>query len=263
MRSACSFAFAVCAMACGSSSATSSPSVAGDAGAIADATSNATEDAGAAEGQSDPGLPPAADASAPPGQGASTLLAEAQRELSAMKQSSYTHPTSVDEQTGTFDYDCSGFVDYALGRVLPDALRTLVAATVARPVAKSFETFFRSIATSAGRWRRVLRVQDLVPGDVIAWLEPPKIQSTNTGHVLIVRAAPMQRAPGEWVVPIIDSTESPHGPSDSRYAKNATGLGTGSIVLLVDGGGAPTGYRWSTSSGSMPYTTAVALGHVD
>lgn len=226
---------------------------------------DATIDVSGSEGQGDPGLPPSSDASTPVGRGAATLLDEAKRELAAMKQSTYTHTTSVDEPSGRFDYDCSGFVDYALGRVLPDALATLVAATVKRPVASSFESFFASIATGGakGRWQRVARVQDLVPGDVIAWLKPAALQSTNTGHVLIVRDAIATRVAGEWLVPIIDSTESAHGTSDSRSAASATGLGTGTIVVLADVGGAPTGYRWSTWSGSVAYATGVALGHLD
>ena len=254
-------------VACGtSSSPIADPPDASAWAADADAPSaDATIDVAGSEGQGDPGLPASSDASTPPGRGAATLLAEAQRELAAMKQSTYTHTTSVDEPSGTFDYDCSGFVDYALGRVLPDALATLVAATVKRPVASSFESFFASIAAgdANGRWRRVARVPDLAPGDVIAWLKPAALQSTNTGHVLVVRDAVSMRAAGEWVIPIIDATESPHGSSDSRNAAGATGLGTGTIVLLTDAGGAPTGYRWSTWSGSVPYPTAVALGHLD
>lgn len=254
-------AFASAALvACASTAAPATPSDASapDAGSI-----DAAPDVAGSEGQGDPGLPSPADASAPRGQGAATLLAEAQRELAAMKQSSYTHTTSVDEATGKFDYDCSGFVDYALGRVLPDALATLTAATVKRPLASSFESFFASIAAGgSGRWRRVARVQDLAPGDVIAWLEPPAVQSTNTGHVLVVRTPPTMRAAGEWVVAIIDSTETPHGTGDSRPT-GTTGLGTGNIVLLAGASGTPTGYRWSTLSGSVPYTTGVALGHLD
>ncbi|MDT5117579.1 MAG: hypothetical protein QOE30_3318 [Mycobacterium sp.] len=64
-------------------------------------------------------LPPTqlVDESGPP-----LLLGEVQRELAAMTFSRYQHSTSVDESTGTYKYDCSGLVDYALGRVLPDAL---------------------------------------------------------------------------------------------------------------------------------------------
>src|SRR4051812_27845757 len=56
---------------------------------------------------------------------AAPLATEARRELAAMQSSHYQHRTAVDEETGSFDYDCSGFVDYALGRVLPAALAAL------------------------------------------------------------------------------------------------------------------------------------------
>jgi hypothetical protein len=67
-----------------------------------------------------------------------SILSEAMRQLAAMRSSSYTHTTHVDEASGTFDYDCSGLIDYSLARVAPAALRELQQATVHRPLAKHF-----------------------------------------------------------------------------------------------------------------------------
>jgi hypothetical protein len=53
---------------------------------------------------------------------AGSLYDEAQRELAAMRESTYTHQLAIDEKTGRFDYDCSGFVSYALSRVDRSAL---------------------------------------------------------------------------------------------------------------------------------------------
>jgi hypothetical protein len=187
------------------------------------------------------------------------LLAEAQRILGATKESTYTHSSTVDEGAGRFDFDCSGFVDYALERVLPDAFAQLQSATRPRPVAESFVSFF---AAPRGQWSRVARAADLAPGDLVAWLKPPSVVSTNTGHVMIV-AERITVGPTEVIVPIIDSTETPHGPTDARTARMATGVGAGTIVLLVDAAGAPTGYRWSNERYSAPLTTTVALGRLD
>jgi hypothetical protein len=267
-------AAAAAGSACGSACvpATSLSTGGSDAGNVSDAAlgdaSEQTDVDSGLEGK-DPGLGNVgADASPPPaGTGFAVLLAEANRELAAMRASTYTHVTSVDEPSGTFDYDCSGFIDYALARVLPDAYVTLRAATTTRPVASSYESFFESAAADAGasrgRFRRVARVSDLVPGDIVAWLKPPALTSTNTGHVMIVHGAVQARGANEWLVPVIDSTSSPHGTSDSRSASGATGLGTGSMVLVVDLAGAPLQYRWSTWSGSAPYSTPIALGHID
>ena len=68
---------------------------------------------------------------------------------------------------------------------------------------------------------------------------------------------------GEVVVPIIDSSESGHGPEDIRTSARTTGLGRGSTVLIVDGRGAPTGYRWSAGPSSTPHLTKVALAHLE
>jgi hypothetical protein len=83
-------------------------------------------------------LPPTqlVDESGPP-----LLLGEVQRELAAMTFSRYQHSTSVDESTGTYKYDCSGLVDYALGRVLPDALAALPTSTSSRPLARDIERY--------------------------------------------------------------------------------------------------------------------------
>jgi hypothetical protein len=250
----------------------------GDAHVGVDAGETGGDDA--TEGQGDPPIaidaafdapkhdapPDGGDASATT-TGASLLAEEAAREVTAMISSTYQHTTLVDESKGVFDYDCSGFVDYALAVALPDALETLKSATEARPLAKDFETFFEGIATSTGRWHRVARAKDLVPGDVVAWLKPADVASSNTGHVMIVRELPTLNTKDtvetEWLVPITDSTESPHGPSDSRTATGTTGLGTGTIGLVVDATGAPIEYRWTGGYSTKRETTSIALGHLD
>ena len=80
----------------------------------------------------------------------STLLAEARRELAAARESHYAHHTSVDEARGSFDYDCSGFVGYALARATPQAFAAVTAATRARPLAKDFYAFFAIFSTMIG-----------------------------------------------------------------------------------------------------------------
>jgi hypothetical protein len=188
------------------------------------------------------------------------LLAEVRRELTAMTERRYAHHTHVDEATGVFDFDCSGFVGYALSRAAPAAFQTIVDATRRRPLAKHFEGFF---AAPRAPWTAVARVADLVPGDLIAWLEPPVKRSRNTGHVMIVAAPPHagERA-GELVVAVIDSSHSGHGPSDTRLRDHRDGLGSGPLVLITDGAGRPVGYRWSTSRRSVAYATQIALGHL-
>lgn len=205
--------------------------------------------------------------SVPDGQGARALLQEANRELSLVQKSTYSHKTQVDESIGQFNYDCSGFLKYALSYSVPAALSSLQEATVRRPLAKHFVSFITSLPPGkvVDRWRRLERATDLTPGDIIAWLKPPDVVSNNTGHVMIVREA-IQQSPkhsNEIIVPIIDSTGSRHGYTDSRNKVAATGLGTGSIVLVLDHAGRPISYRWSQAKNSRKHNTQIALAHLE
>ena len=236
---------------------------------------------GAGSADAGPGAPPpapsgSADAGATPpppppppppsgAAGATLIQGEVTRELSAVRETTYTHTTYVDESKGVFDFDCSGFVGYAVDHGVGTAMTSLRAATGPRPLAKDFEAYFESIGASAskGGWSRVGRAMDLVPGDVIAWIKPDDVVSANTGHVLIVRGGVRRSSTRADViiVPITDSTSTPHGAGDSRAA-GQNGLGTGEIGILVDASGAPIGYHWSTSDSSKDELTSVALGHV-
>jgi hypothetical protein len=205
--------------------------------------------------------------SVPRGQAAKALLSEANRELRLVKISSYSHKTQVNEAVGQFEYDCSGFLKYAIARSVPEALVSLQTATVRRPLAKHFVRFITSLPPGkvVGRWRQIERVTDLVPGDIIAWIKPSTVVSDNTGHVMIVRAAIQRhpKRPNEIIVPVIDSTATRHGDSDSRHKAAKTGLGTGSIILVVDDTDKAVGYRWSRSQNSRTHTTKVALARLE
>lgn len=192
----------------------------------------------------------------------SGLLAEAERELQVVRESTYTHQLHIDEGRGRFDYDCSGFVGYALSRVDPQALRAVRDVPGSRPLAKHFEAFFSHLSPlGAGRWQPVRRVDALAPGDVIAWKRPAESTSKNTGHVVLVAGPPLARSAHELVVPIIDSTAAPHGRGDSREPRHATGLGQGAIVLQVDDAGRPTGFRWTVRSHRL-WETEISMGHL-
>ena len=205
--------------------------------------------------------------SVPRSQAATALLGEANRQLNVMRISTYSHKTQVDEAKGQFRYDCSGFLKYALDNSVPEALRSLQKATVRRPLAKHFVRFITSIAPGevVGRWKHIERVTDLAPGDIIAWLQPTAVDSDNTGHVMIVRDTIRQHPDRlkEIIIPVIDSSASSHGRNDSRYSSESSGLGTGSIVLVVDGANKAIGYRWSNSKKSRSHTTKVALARLE
>lgn len=181
-----------------------------------------------------------------------------------MRQSNYSHKTRVDEASGTFEYDCSGFLDYAIERVATHAYEAVRAARSSRPLAAAYERLLESPPPASG-WRSLSRVDGLRSGDVIAWVKPEGIESRDTGHVMIAASTPLARAgqPGEYEVVVIDSAASGHGNGDTRTATGNSGLGTGTIVLRVNEAGAPIGYRWSTLGVSKLYETPIALGRLE
>jgi cell wall-associated NlpC family hydrolase len=187
----------------------------------------------------------------------STLIAEARRELAAVKSSHYVHRTQVDEPTGRFDFDCSGFVGYALARAAPEAYAELHRFAGRRPLATDFVSL--AAGNKSAQWTRVASVESLAPGDLIAWTRPADVVSRNTGHVMVVDETPRRTATGEWEIPIVDSTAAPHGKRDLRKQSHQTGLGRGVVVLSVGEQGAPLGYRWSTWSKSKLHSTQIVL----
>ena len=210
-----------------------------------------------------PAPPPPSDTSS------GKLLAEAVRQLRAMRTTTYRHKSRVEEETGTFEYDCSGFVAYALRNALPDALAPVPIGIKGRPRAEDFATYFAALAEDeAAPWTRITRGSAIEPGDVIAWLRPADVVNTNTGHIVIVLdrlgVAPPSKAVAkiggarELLLRVVDSTESPHG-DDVRVRDTATGLGTGTIGLVVDGSDAPIGYRWKGGESARAYATLVAI----
>lgn len=183
------------------------------------------------------------------------VVAEVERELALVKESHYQHTTHVVEAQGVFDVDCSGFLDYVLGHALPAQFAALTAATKARPLAEDFVAFLAAPTTG---WVNVATVAELVPGDVVAWLEAPG--GSDTGHVMVVRALPRSRDDSSFIVPVWDSVNAPHGSTDSRSAAGTTGLGSGEIVLIVDDDGAPIAHEWS--DGAAKITQQTSLGRV-
>ncbi len=178
-----------------------------------------------------------------------------------LEDASYTYGFFVDEKRGIYRFDCSGMVQWVLGRAAPRAAATMAYGSEKRPLARDFQ---RRIARAPldrarGGWRRVARVADLAPGDVVAWLKPVEIESPNTGHVAFVLVPPVL-APGydnAYLVRIADSTRLLHD-EDTRVGR--TGFGFGTILLVADPeSGAPTAFGW-VALRWRAFATAIALG---
>jgi hypothetical protein len=198
------------------------------------------------------------------------LIAESTRQQRAMTTTSYRHRSHIDEASGTFEYDCSGFVAYALLNAAPDALARVPVGPKGRPRAEEFVTYFAGLEAN-DPFEPVRRASDIAPGDIIAWLRPEDVNNTNTGHIAIVLdrlgiAAPSSAAAKiggarELLFRVVDSTEAPHG-DDVRDRYTMTGLGTGTIGLVVDGSDTPIGYRWKGGESPRAHATMIAVARL-
>ncbi|HZZ73428.1 MAG TPA: hypothetical protein VFE24_14335 [Pirellulales bacterium] len=168
--------------------------------------------------------------------------------------------------------DCSGLVDALLKRAygLNDAQLAAWFQTK-RPVAKDYHAM-----VVAGRgFIPIASVAKMQPGDILAVLYPPG--EANTGHVMLVADNPRQQAATpplvngtlQWEVPVIDSSHSAHGLSDTRHHADGTsgdGLGKGSLRIYTDANGKVLGYSWSEAKGSKYIDQSVhhlVIGRID
>lgn len=177
-----------------------------------------------------------------------------------MRVTRYQHTTTVDESSGSYFYDCSGLLDYALGRARPADL-TPIPHTKVRPLAADIEGYLhRGLTGPIEGWQALARVDALSPGDVVAWQATEDSTTGDTGHVMVVLDPPALNSARttEWLVRVADSTISPHA-LDSRHP-GTTGLGTGTIGLLVDDSGAPAAFYWRGGVSAQAKPTQIALG---
>ncbi len=124
---------------------------------------------------------------------------------------------------------------------------------------------YHDVIEAQNRFTRIYYRNQIQPGDFIAIKYPSS--STTTGHILLVAANLKKREPAtgpvvtgttQYEVPVIDSTASYHGSTDTRYPNapiNGTpgGIGKGVFRIYVDEYDQIVGYTWSTFSNSVYY----------
>lgn len=188
------------------------------------------------------------------------LFHEAAYQFRTMTTTLYQHGTQVDRASGSYRYDCVGFVSYALKQAAPKAREAAFKACgIAKgriPSPPKYRAFLAGLAEMPQPgWTAVVKAADLRPGDVVAW---EKKSATSTGHAVVIGSAPAPGPDGTWLVKVFDSTASPHGddsrPNDGRAGVLAStgrrsGLGHGMMAFAADpASGALIGYRWSPKS---------------
>ena len=116
----------------------------------------------------------------------------------------------------------------------------------------------------------VSTVDQIRPGDIIAIVYYPEYQSPS-GHVMIVQDLPQPNNTkpfitntAQWTIPVIDSSSSYHGTTDTRYS-HPGGIGHGIFRLYTKPNGTVSGYNWSLLSTSTntyyPQATTTSSGH--
>lgn len=154
--------------------------------------------------------------------------------LDATEQTEYQHTTEIDKAKGTVRCDCSGLIGYMLRQQYPEAYVTLrgkLAPWRRRPLAA---TYYEAFVQAENRpqksyWRRIHRLADVLPGDVMAWRKAEVKKGSTTGHVLMIAGQPELLPNGHIKVSIIDSTRS----------STRQGIGQQPRTFVVDSSGKP------------------------
>jgi hypothetical protein len=161
--------------------------------------------------------------------------------------------------------DCSGLLSSLLRRaygLTKDDLNKWLGRR--RPVAS---TYYEAIKKQ-NQFRRLARLEEVRPGDVIAIkYDKDKNAERNTGHIMLVVAAPKRRTASaplvsrtqQWEVTILDASRSGHGKSDTRRKRSggfSPGLGRGTFRLYTNKAGAVVGHSWSTFPKSVHHSQA-------
>jgi hypothetical protein len=188
---------------------------------------------------------------------AKSLLAAGRRMISEFKSTRYSHKTLIDRERGICEVDCSGFIVTLLRQTSPGHLKQ-IATRHKRPLA---EDFYAVLAPAAGElrrgWQPIKRMDQVEPGDVIAWVKQDREPGDNTGHVVLVDEKPLAETPHRYRVRVLDSTL--HGHALDSRAEGQSGIGRGTLWLDVDDQQRPIGFRWKSRKG-MLHQVPIAAG---
>lgn len=180
----------------------------------------------------------------------------------SLKRSStkYSHSNRVDPARGSYEVDCTGFVNHILFTqnliAQLDEIQNFIDTqdNIKKPIFHdpwpSHYVLFLSSIGPKQFWIRIDNAKNLMPGDLIVYSSNKKDLSSEYGqHIMIVSESikPGRQSSHIWV-PIFDSTKIPHGKKDKRTKDG--GIGQGTIGLQLDDLGSPTSLEWSPESKS-------------
>lgn len=195
----------------------------------------------------------------------SPVFLEAYQMFRNIRSTEYVHPPyTSDDITGTYKFDCLGFVDHVLMNATPAAYQDI--GRGANPSIESYAAAFNAMDTkspAALYGSKIQRPVDLRPGDVCLWLKP---NTLDTGHMWIIAGEPMinPKRADEVMVRIFDSTGTVHSDDSRTGSVWKTGLGTGILGFMTDTGGNPVGLYWEggTSTAAGEKDTTIVCGRL-
>ncbi|MFT6863359.1 MAG: hypothetical protein ACJAVK_001920 [Akkermansiaceae bacterium] len=185
--------------------------------------------------------------------------------LRDLKVTRYQSKTVVDHATGTFKGNCSGLIGYVLRRRFPEAylsVRGMWAPWRARPLAVTYYETFVSVGKeghSKPAWKRVRKMVEVKPGDIIAWRKLSITQGLNTGHICMIAGKPVVEKDGRVRVRVIDSTSGRHFNDTRKPGTN--GVGAGEMWFSINAAGEPDGY-WMHEKSKRSKTHKIAIGRI-
>jgi hypothetical protein len=196
---------------------------------------------------------------------------EVLRILENTRHTKYQHDICIDEATGTYNVDCSGFVEYVLRYFATNHLKGIPpSAGEKRLLAYNFQEFFSSLPTeTADGWRQIPDLRDARRGDLIAWYLRDELPG-DTGHVFWVAEQPVLVDPATpttmatMAVMAYDSSDIRHyddsrGPSPGQFK---TGLGWGILHLQIDSAGKPCAYQFGLGD-PMKSDSRIAIARLE
>jgi hypothetical protein len=187
------------------------------------------------------------------------LADAADRLLRDVRETHYQHKTNVDRAAGVYDMDCSGLVDYLLKGIAPEKFRQLpVEPGHARPRAAMYFQFLDRLREQPlPGWEAIDQLGFAQRGDIIAWeLQASTQEPGDTGHVVIVAAAPVLKTENLYRVEVYDSSGI-HHDEDSR-PKHTSGVGKGVMTFRVNQSGEPISFQFN--SRAHFHTEPIAIG---
>ena len=191
---------------------------------------------------------------------AERIVGMARQIVEDLKQSVYAHQTDIDESKDIYNCDCSGLVDFILQSVAPEHFKQIAPNHHHRPLAVDFyDTFVHAPTTRPTKtgWQQINRIEDVLPGDVLAWKKLDRKPGDTTGHVVIINSPAMREGDNLVRLEIIDSTTAPH--ADDTRPKGHGGVGEGTVWFDIDDSGQPLAIH-SHNRDTKPLTVPISIG---